>query len=438
MGASLKWLLPLLPIFPTTFGKQHTYAFHQPRPRTPRTDPYHQRFRLIAPSITPVAVAPPRVADDLEYRQNQDDVTRKEDLQKEATQMLEDNMLQYDDEAGEASAEFTALSRKFLQYTDADLQALTSTSTRYAGDGSIRKKSKRRTREEGIRFRALFSGVRAASLEPRVLRSFTVLFEDYLPIRLCGRRIYSQLSSIMDEVREERTGEIIRARHLCPEWSEDSVDHARQVWDSIVDEILLLDSNDGRIDECGVVTVEQLDYLGLVESRSTVEDLLQRIFMEEEGGVPRATKDASQHCHITFPVFAKLAYELDDHHCRTNTICRIEIIIQTISVDRSDEDLPRNLAEQAIKFGANCSKRQKHSDTFDGYVSEFQIWEQRYFDRGQVEGLSRRKEILLGCFVGARTIQVKLALKFVYVEYKALRLGGDLIFRLMRKVVNPN
>lgn len=399
MGTSPKWLLLLPPLFAPTFGK-HTYAFHQTRPRSPRTDPSP---RWMTQPTTPVAVAPPRVADDAESRQGQDDVTRQEDLRKAAAQMLEDNLLEYDDEAGEGSAEFTALTRKFLQYTDADLQALTSTSTRYANGGSIRKKSKIRTRDEGIRFRALFTGVRAASLEPRVLRSFTILFEDYLPIRLCGRRIYSQLSSIIDEVKDDRMGEILRAKHLCPEWSEDLIDRARQVWDAIVDEILLRASYHGW-NESGVISVDQLERLGLIECRSTVEELLQQICIEEEGGIPPATNGASQHNYITFPVFAKLMYELDDHYCRTNSINRIENIIHTI--DRSEEDLSQTLAEQAIKFGVNCAQRRKHSEAFDGYVSEFQIWEERYFDRDQVDDLSRRKEILLGCFVGARTIEV--------------------------------
>ena len=408
MGISPKWLLILPPLFSPTLG-EHTYAFTRPRSRQ-RTD---------TQPTTPVAVAPPRVElDDVGSLQDQDDVTRREDLRKVATQMLEDNLLQEydDDEAGDGSAEFTALTRRFLQYTDADLQALTSASARYAGDGSIRKESKLRTRDEGIRFRALFSGVRAASLEPRVLRSFTILFEDYLPIRLCGRRIYSQLSSIMDEVKEDRMGEILRARHLCPGWREDLVDFARQVWDAIVDKILPLDSNHGRIDECGVLTVDQLECLGLIECRSTAEEILQQICMEEVEVFARSTNGASQQNCITFPVFAKLVYELDDHYCRDDSIHRIENILQTI--DRSKDDLSRNLAEQAIKFGDNCAKRQKHSETFDGYVSEFQKWEKRYFARRQVEELSRRKEILLGCFAGARVIEVKLALKFVYVEYK--------------------
>jgi hypothetical protein len=43
-------------------------------------------------------------------------------------------------------------------------------------------------------------------------------------------------------------------------------------------------------------------------------------------------------------------------------------------------------------------------------------------------------DILRGCFSGARDEKVVAALKIVYMDYAALRLAGDLIFKLMSKI----
>lgn len=43
-------------------------------------------------------------------------------------------------------------------------------------------------------------------------------------------------------------------------------------------------------------------------------------------------------------------------------------------------------------------------------------------------------DILRGCFSGARDAKVVAGLKIVYMDYAALRLAGDLIFKLMSKI----
>jgi len=44
-------------------------------------------------------------------------------------------------------------------------------------------------------------------------------------------------------------------------------------------------------------------------------------------------------------------------------------------------------------------------------------------------------DILRGCFAGARDAKVVAALKIVYMDYTALRLAGDLIFKLMSQTI---
>ena len=98
------------------------------------------------------------------------------------------------------------------------------------------------------------------------------------------------------------------------------------------------------------------------------------------------------------------------------------------------------LAEKAIHSGSStsCEKREKFSDRFDEYVSTFKLWEGRFLGNGKGDELemhpTRRVEILKGCFFGARNPQVVAALRIVYLDYRPLRLAGDLIFKLMSTV----
>lgn len=47
----------------------------------------------------------------------------------------------------------------------------------------------------------------------------------------------------------------------------------------------------------------------------------------------------------------------------------------------------------------------------------------------------RLAEVLDGCFAGARNPSVVRALRILYTDYRPLRMGGDLIFKLMKTLV---
>ena len=51
------------------------------------------------------------------------------------------------------------------------------------------------------------------------------------------------------------------------------------------------------------------------------------------------------------------------------------------------------------------------------------------------EGEDRMLQVLKGSFVGARCQPVADALRVCYLEYSPLRFGGDLIFKLLKRVV---
>jgi hypothetical protein len=77
------------------------------------------------------------------------------------------------------------------------------------------------------------------------------------------------------------------------------------------------------------------------------------------------------------------------------------------------------------------TKRQRYSDHYDDMLVAFQEWENLV-----PEGQGRRLDVVRGCFVGAKNEAVVEALRVVYVDYAALRVAGDIIFKLVKGVMS--
>ena len=66
---------------------------------------------------------------------------------------------------------------------------------------------------------------------------------------------------------------------------------------------------------------------------------------------------------------------------------------------------------------------------------EFSEWEARGDATTKAEARNPRLALVLaGCFAGAKQAAVREALKILYVDFLALRMAGDLIFKMMRKL----
>ncbi|KAL7463513.1 hypothetical protein ACHAXS_003875 [Conticribra weissflogii] len=382
-------------------------------------------------------------------------------------------------------SEFHSLMSTFLTYSQRDIQSLTTTSSRYYmyaqnDQEQHYKKPRTRTKEEAIRYRVLFEGVQSGAMVPAVSRSFSVLFEDYLPIRIAGRKIYGFLNKVMEEVREERLGEVIRARDVTGwDWSvkeylsmesrgvdtepQNVIEYARSAWDTVMDRALLLDhslefdGNDLGYQEVGVISFSQMKELNidrammgafLIDSNEELESIMKDVAVEETHN-SRTPEDGS-HREITFLSFVRLlqrcSMDMPDYQERVTIFLeRVMSDQQSRSCASADvHEATTMLAAKAVNSGSTdtCKKRQKNSERFDEYVSTFKVWEKKFFsdERQPLKELksnvdSRRLDILRGCFEGARNERVVAALKIVYMDYKALRLAGDLIFKLMSKIV---
>ena len=255
-------------------------------------------------------------------------------------------------------------------------------------------------------YRTLFRGISAAVSEPQIQDAFRIVYRDLAPVRVAGDLIFNRLSSAAELARKTE------------EFLVDSVDleASRHAFD------LVDGDGNGRIDR------EEL--LGAPR-------LLELVREEGEGDEEAADR------------FLELADENGD-----GVVSFVEFanaVADRPGLRVADEALATVLEEVKTRgvFG-----RKSPAERFDGMLEQCLQWEE---DLGCVplaedecmvdaklllkpnnhveEEEGRLLKVLKGALVGARCEPVVDALKMVYLDYSPLRLGGDIIFSLLKRIV---
>eukprot|EP00966_Prymnesium_polylepis_P301827 6973192-Prymnesium_polylepis.2 len=68
-------------------------------------------------------------------------------------------------------------------------------------------------------------------------------------------------------------------------------------------------------------------------------------------------------------------------------------------------------------------------------LGTFREWQTKPELMASVDGSTRLGQVLVGCFRGTENTALLAALRLVYVKYAPLRVGGDLIFKLVQRIV---
>jgi len=268
---------------------------------------------------------------------------------------------------------------------------------------------------ENDRYRVLFEGVASGVKEPAVYRSFVVLFEDYAPVRIAGRMIYKHLSNVMSKSKEAIAMEthVIQKRTGLP--TEDIIG-GRLAYLAVVQE---QEEGDQRL------TMEQLINSGIV---STVIEILGydsfQSFLTDMDHDNQTT--TSNNNVLTFETFM-----IGLQNCAQNS-CEESCDISTVLQDLQTRMGPLEQRRQKTSLD---QRKKKYSDRYDNMITFFQQNQQLLLPTSNSDA-SRIELILQGCIVGAQNPNVVNALRVVYLDYSALRIAGDLIFKLVSVLVN--
>lgn len=261
---------------------------------------------------------------------------------------------------------------------------------------------------EDPRWRALVEGACSGSVEPAVYRAFEVLFADLIPLRIAGRMIFKKVDQVMKHSRTTHQRQV-RQVATTTSMSISDIESSRFAFLSIADY-----KNDGdtvlnldQLVETGVATtvVELLGY-------QDFDDFLQNIYVDKKGELK------FDECMVALQQCPAGSSALE---------CNPALVLEEIAKRMKLLSTSSTLATCTT---AACERKAKYAQKYDQMVESFVEWE-KYVPEGE----GRRLDVLRGCFVGARNPKVVEALKIVYVDYSALRMAGDTVYSLVRKLI---
>jgi len=251
------------------------------------------------------------------------------------------------------------------------------------------------------RYRTMYYGVKAGATEPKVFKAFEVLYEDMVPIRLAGRMIFKRLRQVLLKSVERRNQEeenIAKVTGL----EQGEIDGGRRAFMAIKaekEDFLTLD----QLVESGIVhTIVELS-----ESQ-TFDEFMVQLKVDKRG-------------RLTFENFMiglqQCAADSESPNCKLSSVLQeVEKMMGPIEATNNLESVEK--------------RKKKHSKQFDKMLETFKLWE----DKTPV-GEGRMLEVLHGCFDGAKNPAIVEALRIVYIDYSALRVAGDLVFKLVSRVI---
>jgi len=278
--------------------------------------------------------------------------------------------------------------------------------------------------------RTLFRGVSAGTADPQIRNAFSIVYRDLAPIRVAGDLLFGQLSAVASEASERASGGALVTTDP----------------DTLAASRLLFDYFDG--DGSGGLDREELlgspALMALVrndgdgaDGEEAVVDRFMELADENGDGVisfvefANATATQSQLRSVDEALTTALMSATSGSEPKKKR--------GAFGLRKTPEERFEAMLEQCLEWeqSMGCGPDDV-SDTTIGVKEDeecavdVQLREQEG-EAGDEDG--RLLQVLKGSLVGARCEPVVEALKMCYLDYSPLRLGGDIIFKLLTRVV---
>ena len=262
------------------------------------------------------------------------------------------------------------------------------------------------------RYRGLLRGTSAAIADPAVITAFRVLYEDLGPIRVAGDLIFSKLEREITNAKSTEGAANVKALGR----DDACVIAARKIFDAVdadasgtVSSQELLDSDLLRsLGQCTNCTC------GKEGSCQSVANFMNEIDKTHPKGELHFDEFLLASHHLLYEGDTSVSLFGGDSECSTD--------------DLVDEIL--NGREGEI----GKDKIDRYAKRFDNMCKEFDSWDSADSSSKAKSSNPRLALVLDGCFAGSRNPPVVYALKILYIDFRPLRMAGDLIFKMMRKL----
>lgn len=261
------------------------------------------------------------------------------------------------------------------------------------------------------RFRGLLRGASAAINNEKVTTAFRVVYEDLGPVRVGGDLVFSKLEREVAKSKASTTTLNVRALGR----DDACVVAARQVFDAV------------DADASGTVSSEELLGSDLLRSLGQCQDCTceKKGNCQSVANFMREIDSSHPEGELRFDEFLIAAHHL---------LYEGDASVSLFGGDDADELVDKLLSDGATNGGEEKAMSDKSSKRFDDMCTEFDTWEDGDTLTRAQERNPRLSLVLEGCFEGAKNPPVVNALKILYVDFGPLRLAGNLIFKIMRKL----
>ena len=261
--------------------------------------------------------------------------------------------------------------------------------------------------------RVLFRGVLAATKEPIVKNAFAIVYEDLGPVRIGGDLIFNKLSKAA-AAATERAGETQLVQAVDGSDTLAALHVSRELFDRLDRD------HSGSLDSGEIASSAQL--LALIRKEGEDDATALDRFL--------SVADADGDGSISFVEWANAAATEPSLRLSNEAL---DAVLQSLKPSDADEEQsrPRGL------FG-----RRAPDERFDAMLEQCLEWDAQLNNCGPMadeceidEDEGRLLQVLRGSLRGANCPPVADALRMCYADYSPLRLGGDVIFKLLKRVV---
>lgn len=324
---------------------------------------------------------------------------------------------------------------------------------------------------KSTRLRIVLEGMAATvsvDSDPIMYRAFDILYQDVLPLRVAGRFIFRRLRYVMAMCVKQRQQEIeklIRWQQQPNSFftegnitmASSGVDHSQEDLEAAQFAFLLLIEAvtarvaDKRHEEVGIQNDREHDIVLSLElfRESGAAALLGGKLQLTNDNTKRDSKmavfnlkdqiltltDPEGVDEMDFPEFFMSLQRCIDKSPHAGQYSDPKVLLEDLVLELSEttsslysdnEFGVHEVHRASSRKQISDEKRQGYSNRFDDMLDAFAGWE----DRIPTEP-GRMLDVLRGCFVGARNVPVREALRIVYMDVPAMRVAGNTIFALM-------
>ena len=324
------------------------------------------------------------------------------------------------------------------------------------------------------RLQHLILGGREALKEPKVINSFSILYEDIMPVRFGGDILFNMLDKAITNAKSnkgmstnsspttdfnENTSKTISSKKLNSDSRKvikDVLVYFLEQRNQSISSSLLVGGLFSDIDQ------NKDNSLTLEEFSDWIASVPQTIITSETIGVINNTNskfaiiDTVTANNDILPCPKALFQEIDTDGNGLLTLEEFEAWTSLcLSHDdgagssSDDSSLNTNTFSPEMRLEdipLTVEKNKRHRERYLNMVRSFANWGDQLSSNGSYESNvssgdsrnDRMNQVIDGCFAGAKIPGVVKALGILYEEYLPLRVAGDIVFSIVESKLSPN